>query len=169
RPNLGDATDETFGDDGRHLLSDAVGAAAIDGEGPGPPSAFAADDLAGERSERKPVAKGEKTPQPAILLIRLANLQRLHTETLVVRPEGRVLAPDRSPVREGVPGAEGSPVGLGEHALNGIEGEGEQISGSGRSSAPRLHGEEDERGEQHPGEKSVVTKSHQLHHTAPAP
>src|SRR5205823_64826 len=88
RPNLGDA-------------------AAIDGEGPGPPSAFAADDLAGERSERKPVAKGEKTPQPAILLIRLANLQRLHTETLVVRPEGRVLAPDRSPVREGVPGAEG--------------------------------------------------------------
>ena len=56
---------------------------------------------------------------------------------------------------------------LGEQALDGIEGEGEQISGAGRSPAPRLHGEEDERGEQHPEEKRVFPKSHRLHHPCP--
>src|SRR6266540_5594113 len=75
RPDLGHTTDETFGDDDRHLLGDAVGAPAIDGERPGPAATFAADDLSGEGGEGKPVAKREETPQPAVLLIRLPNLQ----------------------------------------------------------------------------------------------
>src|SRR4029453_13357411 len=79
RPNLGDTTDEAFGNDGRHLGGGAAGAAAIAGERPGPPPALPADDLAREGGEGKPVAKGEETPQPPILLTRLANLPVLHT------------------------------------------------------------------------------------------
>src|SRR4030095_1431985 len=90
-----------------------------------------------EGGEGKPVAKGEETPQPPILLIRLANLQRLHTETLLVRPEGRAPGGERLPIRESVPGAEGAPMDLGEQTLDGIEGEGEQISRAGPGPAPR--------------------------------
>jgi hypothetical protein len=162
RPDLGDAAHQSLRHDGRHLLGDAVGAAAVDGERASPAAAFAADDLTGEGGQGQPVAEAQEAPQPPILLVDLARLQGLHAHALVVGTEGGVLRAHGAPVREHVPGAEGAAMNLGERALEGIEGEGEDVTGARLPAPSRLHGEEEQRGEEHPQQKRVFPKSHRL-------